>query len=786
MSRLYTRATILFFSLIVSFSNELPAQSGLAIGEWRAYLPYTFGAHVTQSDEFVYYGTEASILIIEKSDLSTAYLSRVDGLSQSGIQTIRYSKATSTLVVAYTNTVIDLIGKDGIVTMNQIRNFSNITGTKNINRIYDSSDGQLLLATSYGISGIDVAATEFVFTTFTGAAVRDITQFGGRIYAATDEGVYSIDKDADFIEDFRNWELIGPDLGLPAEYRSTGLAVFSDQLFFGVDGVIYAYDGRDALPFYDPEGLELAYLSAEGPELLAGYTCTGTSCTGDLVLAFDNQGIPHILDPGCTGKPTYAVQEASGRIWLGDLYRNFRYLNSSNSPCKNISINAPLTSNLRELAVYNNQLWTTSGGVNATFSNRFIGDGFASFIDGRWTIYNRETKNEIKGLSLEDPGDDLLDFITIAIHPGNGTVYAGSFYEGLIEFTDPVMNLYNDTNSSLQNAVGDEARTRISGLAFDTDNNLWISNHAAPKPLSMLSPDGDWQSFNLGCGRTLIHQLAVDENGYKWIVDGSSQGGITVFDSGMAEDPGDDRCRSFTETNSNLPTNNTNCLAIDLEGDVWVGTTQGIVIFECGSSAFEDICTGSRRIVEQDGFGAYLLETENVQTIAIDGANRKWIGTTNGIFVLSPDGEEQIFRFTTDNSPLFDNNIIDIVVHPQTGEVFIATNKGLLSRQSDAIEGQRTHSNPIQVFPNPVRPDYQGPIAIKGLTRDAVVKITTPGGQLIFETRALGGQATWDGRDYNGNRVGSGVYLVFSSSSEQNFGLSAKPDAAAGKIVFIR
>ncbi len=348
------------------------------------------------------------------------------------------------------------------------------------------------------------------------------------------------------------------------------------------------------------------------------------------------------------------------------------------------------------------------------------------------------------------------------------------------------MSLYNDANSSLQNAVGDEARTRVSGLAFDDDNNLWVSNHAAPKPLSVLTPDGKWQSFNLNCGRTLIHQLDVDDNGFIWIVDGSSQGGITVFDPGNPDNPADDRCRSFTETNSTLPTNNTNCLAVDLEGDVWVGTTQGIVIFECGSSAFEDICNGSRRVIEQDGFGAYLLETENVQTIAIDGANRKWIGTTNGVFVLSPDGEQQVTRFTTENSPLLDNNVIDIAIHPQTGETFIATNSGLISVQSDAIAGQRTHANPVRVFPNPVQPDYDGPIAIRGLTRDANVKITTPAGQLVYETRALGGQAIWDGRDYNGNRVGSGVYLVFSSDSMQRFGVAVKPDAAATKIVFIR
>ncbi len=779
------RLPLLWLFFFLRFSAI--AQTGLAIGQWQAYLPYTYGAYVTQSQDFVYYGTEAAVLVIDKTDLSTSYLTRVNGLSQVDIRGIQYSESSRTLVVSYANTVIDLIRPDGIVTLNQIRNFSNIAGTKTINRIHATRDEQLLLATSYGVSVIHIPSASFAFTTFMPVAVKDVVVFNNQLFAATSQGIYTIDKNADFIEDFRNWRLLGPSAGLPASYSSASLTIFQNQLYLEADNLLYAFDGNDAIPLFTPDpGLTLIYLSADGPDMLVGLSCSSTNCSTDVVLAFNATGNFRRLDPGCVGQPNYAIQEASGRIWLGDFFRNFRYLNSPESSCQTIAINAPISRNLREIAVYNNQLWITSGGVNATFSNRFIGDGFASLIDGSWTIYNRETKNEIKGVSLEDPADDLLDFITVAIHPGNGTVYAGSFYEGLIEFKDPEMNLYNDANSSLQNAVGDEARTRVSGLAFDDDNNLWVSNHAAPKPLSVLTPDGKWQSFNLNCGRTLIHQLDVDDNGFIWIVDGSSQGGITVFDPGDLDNPADDRCRSFTETNSTLPTNNTNCLAVDLEGDVWVGTTQGIVIFECGSSAFEDICNGSRRVIEQDGFGAYLLETENVQTIAIDGANRKWIGTTNGVFVLSPDGEQQVTRFTTENSPLLDNNVIDIAIHPQTGEVFIATNSGLISIQSDAVAGQRVHANPIQIFPNPVRPDYEGPIAIRGLTRDANVKITTPAGQLVYETRTLGGQAIWDGRDYNGNSVGSGVYLVFSSDSTQRFGVSVKPDAAVAKIVFIR
>ena len=199
-----------------------------------------------------------------------------------------------------------------------------------------------------------------------------------------------------------------------------------------------------------------------------------------------------------------------------------------------------------------------------------------------------------------------------------------------------------------------------------------------------------------------------------------------------------------------MPINNVNSLAVDLDGDVWVGTNQGVVVFECGSNVFDPNCQGSKRIVQVDGFNAYLLETEIVTAIAVDGANRKWFGTKNGVFVQSPTGEEQIAFFDKDNSPLFDNTITDIAIDQINGEVFIGTANGLISLRYDATKGEVVNSKSVYAFPNPVRPDYDGPIAIKGLARDADVKITDINGQRVYETKALGGQAIWDGKDYNG------------------------------------
>ncbi|MEO1714161.1 MAG: regulator, partial [Bacteroidota bacterium] len=379
---------------------------------------------------------------------------------------------------------------------------------------------------------------------------------------------------------------------------------------------------------------------------------------------------------------------------------------------------------------------------------------------------------------------EVWDFLDIEIHPETEVIYAGAYYDGLIVYDRSEYEVVDNSNSSLTNPPVDSARTRISGLAFDQENNLWVSNFGAEDgAISVLrAEDGQWQKFNPpACQEDALAQVAVDFNNYKWFVSQSTSTGMIVLDAGVLNDPSDDRCRVFTEGNSNLPSNQVNCVEVDLDGDVWIGTAAGTVVFECGPSVFEPECTGSLRIVEQDNFGAFLLETENIRTIAIDGANRKWFGTDNGIFVQSSNGEEQVAFYNVENSPLFDNVINDIAIHPTTGEIYIGTNKGLQSIRGEAVEGGLVNSNEVVVFPNPVRPDYEGVIAINGLAQDANVKITDVHGQLVFEGEAFGGQAIWDGRDYNGRRAATGVYLVFSTS-QSNF---SNPNTAVAKIMFI-
>jgi ligand-binding sensor domain-containing protein len=428
------------------------------------------------------------------------------------------------------------------------------------------------------------------------------------------------------------------------------------------------------------------------------------------------------------------------------------------------------------MEIKDNVVYAVSGGATDIFGDLFRRDGFYILQEGNWSNFNENNVSQIKD-------NELLSFLKVAAHPVNDKVYFGTFWAGILEwdFATNEIQVFDESNSSLQGAQGDEARERITSLIFDKENNLWVSNYNAPKPISVLTNEGVWHSFDVISDEKLS-QMTVDQNGYKWAIVFGNNGGVLVYDdNGTINDPTDDLQKLFTVANSAISSNIINSIEVDLEGDVWVGTSQGPIVFECGGGVFDAACQGTKRKVVQDSIVAFLLENENINTIAVDGANRKWFGSRNGIFVQSPSGENEIFRFTINNSPLFDNNILDLKFNPENGEMYIATDKGLQSIRTNSTSGTKSHKSEVYAYPNPVRPDYRGPIAIKGLARDSNVKITDIKGKLIYETTALGGQAIWDGNNFSGRRAASGVYLVFNTSSES----FDNPDTVVTKILIV-
>lgn len=735
----------------VAFLLPLFSQNDLAIGQWESHLPFVKGTSVTQSEDRVFFGTDLALLIFEKSDRSFRRFSKTDGLTGVGISNVKYHPQQEMLIVIYDDGTIDLVkDNEQVTTLFFIRDFTGIVGEKVIYDIHISGDDSFLLATNYGISQVNISRLEFTFTTFTNELkVFGICQYNNALYAATEEGIYTVSQDNPFIEAFGEWQFLGEDFGLPSDYTATAIEAFDDQLFFGIDTSVFVLNSvnqAESLYTVSNPVLNVKYLTAEGNNLIIGYADPSTDVVNaerGAVIKRDSAGEFTEL-PVCSRRPLDAVESQNGEIWLADIFQSYHLVVGDN--CENITPDSPPSVRNSKLTVYNGELWVTSGGISLNTSPLGFPDGFYSFIDGDWSRYNLFNSDVLSGMT---------DFVPIAIHPETGVVFAGSYFDGLARFDREELFLIDHTNSSMTNAVGaGNNRTRVSGLAFDSQNNLWVTNHLGPRPISVMRNDGSWENF--ACNSTSLIGLTIDEFDYKWMTVSQSGIGFSVFDEV------ENRCKNYGSDNSELTTNVVNCITKDLDGEMWVGTQEGIVIFECGDP-FSDDCRGSRRIVEVDGISANLLKDENVRCITVDGGNRKWIGTSNGIFVLSPDGRETIAYLSEDNSPLFDNLINDIAIDGVTGKVYIGTDKGVQAIRGEATSGGAINAENPLVFPNPVRPEYNGPIAIKGLATDADIKITDVNGQLIFQTQALGGQAIWDGRDYNGRRAASGVYLVYST-----------------------
>ncbi|TXF88685.1 hypothetical protein FUA23_13545 [Neolewinella aurantiaca] len=787
-----------FLFLLLFACSGLGAQAD-SLGEWRTLQSYRFGTYVTESENSIIYTTGKALFYLDKEDLSITRLAREDGLAEARVRLIRYHEPTETLIIVYENSVIDLLRNGRFSTLRQIDNF-NFSGDKQIYDMFFGDDNIVYLAAGYGLSALSLEDETFMFTTFTGVRVEGTAIHDGFIYAATEEGVYRAQSQNVNLNDFGNWNLMGAEFGLPGDYESTAMNVYKNKLYFGVDKDVYRLDGSVATLFFDTDDTRdwrLQFLSV-GPELLlAGYRCTDDNCNNRQLMLLTEEGVERRIFGECIINTNYVIEDETGRIWFGENEDTprIRYLDDRNDgDCNEIEYSGPLNDDNYRLLHDGKALWVAPSVMDDNFSAQFNFGGAFRFENDEWAFYNRENNVVFRGPDGETGGDDdVAAIIDVHYDHVNDRHWFCSAFEGVVLWDEETETgtLFDETNSSLRlSPDAGPGRVRVTGAVTDEQGFTYFANglSADGNFLSVRSPDGEWAALGGDCGVNEAILIEIDEAGYIWVAHSTNAGsGITVTDPmGTPLDPSDDRCRRITANNSELPNNNVRSITTDLDGNVWVGTSQGIALFECGDRVFDtEICTGRLPIVEADDFGGFLLETEEIRSITVDGGNRKWIGTSGGAYLLSSDGEEQLLFFDQGNSPLLDNIVRDIAINPTNGVVYFGTELGIISyREGVTSARETTFASELVIFPNPVEPAYSGPISINGLARDARIKITDLSGKLVDEGTATGGQYVWSGNDYNGRRVTTGVYLVFASSNGR-FGLT-NGNSEVGKIVFIR
>jgi len=773
--------TILLFLFSFSFSQWLSAQE-IAIGEWRTHLPYEQVIDVAVADNLVFAATPYSMFTYNTGDNSMVRFDKVKGLSDVGISKIGYNPTIKALLVAYTNTNLDIVHEDGsIINISDIKN-KDILGKKTINNIL-FKEKLAYLSCGFGIVVLDMEKEEIADTYFIGPNgdaidVLDMTFNDTSFYAATESGIYYADVDAPHLADFNQWHkdqtIFHPDLTYNL-VESFGGKVYCNYFNEGWDGdTLFVFNGQSWNYFEKDNNSRHHQLTANNGDLLLVNRYN--------IRVYDDEGnqLQNIWQiAGESFQPEAVDRGNTATFWIGDNSKGL-IKNWDTYKGEFIKPNGPGTKNVYALDAAGGNVWVAPGGRQSNWSKLNMRDGVFSFVDNSWTTHNA---------SNETAFDTITDMVSVKVDPANPNIaYIGTWQEGVFKFVDNELSLiYNESNSSLQRWVSNTKLMNISGLDFDPQHNLWVANTGAPNILSVMKNNGEWRSFNLGgsLSGTDVANLMVDAFNQKWIIK-RTDGYVIVFnDNNTIDDPTDDKVRvlSAASGNGGIPGSGVRSFAVDHDGEVWVGTDKGVAVFYSPDRIFSgegNFDAQQILVPRNDGSGLadILLETETVTAITVDGANQKWIGTERaGVFLLSDDGLIEKHHFTAENSPLLSNNITGIAIK-SNGEVFFGTTNGIVSFRGKATPPPQSGAK-VYAYPNPVRENYEGPIAIKGLADNSNVKITDSYGNLVFETRSEGSQAIWDGYNFDGRRAATGVYLVFSTTNDGS-------DKLVTKILVIR
>ncbi|WP_304063840.1 T9SS type A sorting domain-containing protein [Pedobacter glucosidilyticus] len=724
----------------------------VGIGQWQVYLPFFNASSTDINEEEAFCATSGGLFTVDRNTKEVQKFSVLDGFASSDIKLAKWNTNTKQLFIVYQNANIDVLEKGKLYNLPEIFNRNNL-GRKTINTVFFKQE-MAFLSTAFGIVVYNLArkeVTDTYFFTENGAPLEvfETVILGDKIFAASSAGIYEANLN-DLLIDFSRWRKHASNQLYPGGVCRS-VVDFNGKLYGLFNNQIYIFENNQ---------WKLSSIFAVDVKRLKVADKRFITIAPFRVIVYDSQfnQLKNIQNANVfnnVNDVTLLNQEvliADDKIGLVGFKPDASFVNYTPA--------GPQTQIIKDLSSLNKQLLMAPGGFSDTYSPLFQNLGFTEFKNGEWKNYNEQSN------SVLAPIRDLT-----VIHQSAAKTYLGSFVNGLLIKDRDSFSLFNNTNSSLQTTVGDAATIRVSGIGEDQTGNIWVSQFGVSSPLSVLKMDGTWQAFSfqdaLPGAFIEAKGLLVDDASQKWLM--IRNRGLLVFNGSQA--------RVIGFGTNLLPGTDILSIKKDIKSALWIGTDKGIAVIENPEDAFSNVEIEIPTITE-NGFIRPVLSQERINCIAIDGANRKWIGTNNGVWLFDEDLRKQILNFNTSNSPLISNRIVDIEVEAESGEVFFATEGGLMSYRGDATAASAKLSE-ITVYPNPVRPGYTGLIAIKGLTEQARVKITDISGNLVYQTVAKGGLATWDGRTFNGDAASSGVYLILIVAENGT-------DTAISKLMIVR
>lgn len=750
----------LLLVLICFLSSNVFAQVG--VEQWRSHLPMSRFDWVGELVDGVYGANTFGVIAYDREDGSIQDLTKINVLSQTGISHFACSYEDGRCIIGYENGNLDIIDAEGNVTNQPAIVTSNIIGDKAVRDIF-FYQGSAFLATGIGVLELDLTTynvNEYSQITYQEENIQlnQILIHRDTLFLTSPFHVFAIPMASLFIGP-QLWEVNTN--GDPNRFKQLFLidedlyAIYSND-DFGKDTLFQLVDNA-FVPIDPLAGLELRHVEQVGDLLLIAQSDEVSSYSKSF------QQLQKIFTYGSEGMDAnMVIMGHEGDVLIADGFHGVvstSFDNQFNSTL--VSISSPRAGYIGELEETNEVVYAMPGGNDFTFNQPFV----FRFEEEEWKsrLLFLDTNFDIRNTSsIIDDGD---------------RIYVGFDGSGLM-ILDAELNVlehFSEQNAEIEDDV--DGYYGLKGMELDNEGNLWMLNSRATSTLSILDPEGDWTLISLeGFPKPIADNFMQHSSGI-FAFSLKEQGVILYDPAGTPTNTADDRFISINSSPSkgNLPNNTVNCIVEDKDGELWIGTDEGIGVIYSVESMFEANADEVQRIiVNQDGYNGYLFASDAVITITIDGANRKWVGPRGaGLFLISKDGQQQLEHFTEGDSPLLNDNILDLVLHPSTGELFIATESGLQSYRTDASEPAESLSS-IRVFPNPVKPGYGGVITFSGLTDNSYLRVTDVSGNLIYETTSKGGTAIWNGLDRAGVKVTSGIYLIQAARRDGTGGALSK------------
>jgi len=737
------------------------------VGTWKTYRAYYQATLVAETPNSVFGVYDGSLLSYSPDDGEIRTYSYHNGLHDTDIQFMAYHPGANALILAYSNANIDIfLGDDNVYNLAAFKNNPSIQNKTlyNLEIIGDYA----YLSTAFGIVVIDPKRKEIKATYDLGVPVRSVCQNGNYLYAATSEGVKRALITSNLL-DKGNWVITD---GISGNVKNAvQIVFFNGQMFFvSIQHLFFYEDSTGTIQW--PGISDVHYMKVINNRLVV-LTGTNVYFFSDFKNYTSVPVAANSIDCNNSSNQYWAAVGNSGLVGFTKSPGSSDY----NVTVSEIKVNSPKRNLNAYMTFTANKLIVTGGGKGA---NRLdIPGTLMVYENGQWYNFNEDSISMKTGLPC-------LDFMSAAVDPADPMHYfVGSWGEGLYEFkNNEFVNLYSFNNSSLQTAVpGSNRYVRVDGLGFDKNNNLYMVNGGVASGLSIFLNQEVWKNFSYPpLASADVDKILISRTNLKWFnFFRGARSGIMVLDAaGTIDEASDDKYAfsgSFTDQQDKA-VNATAYLAMaeDQNGLIWVGTDNGPIYFTSQDQVNNGVCN---RIISADQYdnGYRPLEGIKITAIAVDGGNRKWMGSAgSGVYVVDQSDPSQIRidNYTTNNSFILSNNINSLAINNQTGEVFIGTDKGLCSYQSEAIAGKPDYSN-VYAYPNPVKPaSGNSRVVITGLMQNSTVKITDITGNPIQEGISMGGQYIWNCTDRTGSFVKAGIYLVFAATPEGNKGVVTK------------